>query len=137
MSGRPQRTIKGTATIEGIGLHTGERGVMRFVPAPVGYGVRFVRIDLPGRPEVRVRPENAHFDPGAARRTILQENGVQIHTMEHVLAAIAGLAIDNLIIETSTMEIAEGADGSAAPIAIISLVRTNDRSSRTPSSASK
>jgi UDP-3-O-[3-hydroxymyristoyl] N-acetylglucosamine deacetylase/3-hydroxyacyl-[acyl-carrier-protein] dehydratase len=109
--------VKGTATIEGIGLHTGERGVMRFVPAPVGHGVRFVRTDLPGRPEVRVRPENAHFDPGAARRTILQQDGVQVHTMEHVLAAVAGLGIDNLIIETSSMEVPEGHDGSAAPIA--------------------
>ena len=90
---------------------------MRFVPAPVGHGVRFVRTDLPGRPEVRVRPENAHFDPGTARRTILQQDGVQVHTMEHVLAAVAGLGIDNLIIETSTMEVPEGHDGSAAPIA--------------------
>jgi UDP-3-O-[3-hydroxymyristoyl] N-acetylglucosamine deacetylase/3-hydroxyacyl-[acyl-carrier-protein] dehydratase len=90
---------------------------MRFLPAPVGHGVRFVRTDLPGRPEVRVRPENAHFDPGAGRRTILQQDGVQVHTMEHVLAAVAGLGIDNLIIETSTMEVPEGHDGSAAPIA--------------------
>mgnify|MGYP003340323680 FL=1 len=117
MSGRPQRTVKGTAMIEGVGLHTGEKGVMRFMPAPVDHGVRFVRTDLPNRPEVRVRPENAHFDPGAGRRTILQQDGVQIHTMEHVLAAVAGLGIDNLIIETSTMEVPEGHDGSAAPIA--------------------
>ena len=99
MSGRPQRTLKGVASIEGVGLHTGEKGIMRFLPAPVGHGVRFVRTDLPNRPEVRVRPENAHFDPGMARRTILQQDGVQVHTMEHVLAAVAGLGIDNLIIE--------------------------------------
>ncbi|HEY6193631.1 MAG TPA: UDP-3-O-acyl-N-acetylglucosamine deacetylase [Candidatus Eisenbacteria bacterium] len=117
MSGRPQRTVKGPATIEGVGLHTGEKGRMRFLPAPVGHGVRFVRTDLPNRPEVRVRPENAHFDPDAGRRTILQQDGVQVHTMEHVLAAVAGLGIDNLIIETSTMEVPEGHDGSAAPIA--------------------
>ncbi len=117
MSGRPQRTVKGPAVIEGVGLHTGEEGMMRFLPAPEGYGVRFVRTDLPGRPEVRVRPENAHFDPGAGRRTILQQDGVQVHTMEHVLAAVAGLGIDNLIIETSTMEVPEGHDGSAGPIA--------------------
>jgi len=117
LSGRPQRTVKGVASIEGVGLHTGETGVMRFLPAPVGHGVRFVRTDLAGRPEVRVRPENAHFDPGMARRTILQQDGVQVHTMEHVLAAVAGLGIDNLIIETSTMEVPEGHDGSAAPIA--------------------
>jgi UDP-3-O-[3-hydroxymyristoyl] N-acetylglucosamine deacetylase/3-hydroxyacyl-[acyl-carrier-protein] dehydratase len=117
LSGRPQRTVKGNASIEGVGLHTGEKGLMRFLPAPVGHGVRFVRTDLPGNPEVRVRPENAHFDPGMARRTILQQDGVQVHTMEHVLAAVAGLGIDNLIIETSTMEVPEGHDGSAAPIA--------------------
>ena len=117
MSGRPQRTIKKAVAIEGVGLHTGEKGLMRFLPAPVGHGVRFVRTDLAGRPDVRVRPENAHFDPDAGRRTILQQDGVQVHTMEHVLAAVAGLGVDNLIIETSTMEVPEGHDGSAGPIA--------------------
>jgi len=121
LSGRPQRTVKGIASIEGVGLHTGEKGVMRFLPAPVGHGVRFVRTDLQGKPEVRVRPENAHFDPDAGRRTILQQDGVQVHTMEHVLAAVAGLGVDNLVIETSTMEVPEGHDGSAGPIAAAML----------------
>jgi UDP-3-O-[3-hydroxymyristoyl] N-acetylglucosamine deacetylase/3-hydroxyacyl-[acyl-carrier-protein] dehydratase len=112
-----QRTIAGPVSIEGIGLHTGEKGTMTFSPAPVGHGVRFVRVDLPGSPEVQVRPENAHFDPGAGRRTILQQDGVQVHTMEHVLSAVAGLRIDNLRIEVSSMEVPEGHDGSAAPIA--------------------
>jgi UDP-3-O-[3-hydroxymyristoyl] N-acetylglucosamine deacetylase / 3-hydroxyacyl-[acyl-carrier-protein] dehydratase len=112
-----QRTIGRETSIEGIGLHTGEKGVMKFLPAPVGHGVRFVRVDLDGGPEVRVRPENAHFDPGAGRRTILQQDGVQIHTMEHVLSAVAGLGIDNVRIEVSSMEVPEGHDGSAAPIA--------------------
>lgn len=117
MIGQMQRTIARAAGFEGVGLHTGEIGTVTFRPAAVNTGVRFVRTDLPGRPEVRVRPENAHFDPYAGRRTILQEDGVQIHTMEHVLAAVAGLGIDNLLIETSTMEIPEPADGSSAPIA--------------------
>ncbi len=117
MSARMQRTIAGPVSIEGVGLHTGEKGIMTFSPAPVGNGVRFVRVDLPGGPEVQVRPENAHFDPGAGRRTILQQNGVQIHTMEHVLSAVAGLGIDNLRIEVSSMEVPEGHDGSAEPIA--------------------
>ena len=133
MKGRNQRTIAAPAVIEGVGLHTGEAGVMRFTPAPVGHGVRFVRTDLPGRPEVQVRPENAHFDPGAGRRTILQQDDVQIHTMEHVLAAVAGLGLDNLRIETSTMEIPEGHDGSAAPIARALLaagIETQDRPTR-------
>ena len=112
-----QRTIGRPVTFEGVGLHTGERGSATFRPAPANTGVRFVRVDLPGRPQVQVRPENAHFDPAAGRRTILQQNGVQIHTMEHILAAVAGLSIDNLEIEVSTMEAPDPADGSAAPIA--------------------
>ncbi|HEY3216520.1 MAG TPA: UDP-3-O-acyl-N-acetylglucosamine deacetylase [Candidatus Eisenbacteria bacterium] len=112
-----QRTIGKPVAFEGIGLHTGERGAVSFRPAAPNTGVRFVRVDLPGRPKVQVRPENARFDPAAGRRTILQQGDVQIHTMEHILAAIAGLSIDNLEIETSTMETPEPADGSAAPIA--------------------
>lgn len=117
MSGKPQRTIAKAVTLEGIGLHTGERGRITFRPAEANTGLRFVRADLPGHPVVRVRPENAFFDPGAARRTILQENGVQIHTMEHALAAVAGLGLDNLVIEQTSMETPEPADGSAGPFA--------------------
>ena len=112
-----QRTIAKPVAFEGIGLHTGEHGSVSFRPAVPDTGVRFVRVDLPGEPKVQVRPENAHFDPAAGRRTILQQGDVQIHTMEHILAAVAGLSIDNLEIETSTMEAPEPADGSAAPIA--------------------
>src|SRR5262249_34287720 len=104
-------------SFEGIGLHTGERGRVTFRPAPAGSGVRFVRLDLPGQPAVDVRPENALFDPRAARRTILQQDGVQIHTMEHLLAAGTGLGLDNVVVETPRLEIPEPADGSAAPIA--------------------
>jgi len=117
MIGRKQRTIAKEVSVEGIGLHTGEKGRVTFRPAPAGFGIRFVRADLPDRPEVAVRPENAWFDPRAGRRTILQQDGVQIHTMEHLLAAVAGLGIDNLSIETSAMEVPEPEDGSAAPFA--------------------
>ncbi len=117
MTPRMQQTLRKPVALEGVGLHTGEPATVTFLPARPNTGVRFVRVDLPGRPEVLVRPENAHFDPAAARRTILQQGDVQIHTMEHVLAAVAGLGLDNLVIETSRMEIPEPADGSAAPIA--------------------
>jgi len=116
-----QRTLRTAASFEGIGLHTGERGRVTFKPAPAGSGITFVRTDLPGAPAVVVRPENAHFDPKAGRRTILQQNGVQVHTMEHLLAAVAGLGIDNLVIETGTLEIPEPADGSA--IAIVRVLQ--------------
>jgi len=117
MTRRMQRTIAAPVSFEGVGLHTGERSTVRFLPAPPNSGVHFVRVDLPERPRVQVRPENAHFDPAQARRTILQEDGVQIHTMEHILASVAGLSLDNLDIEVSTMETPEPPDGSAAPIA--------------------
>jgi UDP-3-O-[3-hydroxymyristoyl] N-acetylglucosamine deacetylase / 3-hydroxyacyl-[acyl-carrier-protein] dehydratase len=117
LTGERQRTIARETSFVGVGLHTGERGTVTFKPAPDHHGIRFVRADLPGRPVIEVRPENAHFDPRAGRRTILQQDGVQIHTMEHLLAAVAGLGIDNLVIETECMEIPEPADGSAAPIA--------------------
>jgi len=117
MISRKQRTLARETSIEGVGLHTGERGRVVFRPAAAGSGLRFVRADLPGRPVVPVRPENAWFDPRAGRRTILQQDGVQVHTMEHLLAAVAGLGIDNLEIETTAMEVPEPADGSAAPIA--------------------
>lgn len=112
-----QRTLARAAEFSGVGLHTGETGHVVLRPAPPGAGVQFVRTDLPGRPAVEVRAENAHFDPAAGRRTILRKDGVQIHSMEHVLAAIAGVGVDNLVIETDTMEIAELDDGSALPIA--------------------
>ena len=121
MTGARQRTIGGPATFEGLGLHTGVAGRVTFLPAAENSGVRFVRTDLPNQPVVEVRPENAHFDPQAGRRTILRQDGVQIHTMEHLLAAVAGLGIDNVVIETSCMEIPEPADGSAAPIAKLLL----------------
>ena len=117
MKGKPQRTIARPVSFAGVGLHTGVAGKVTFRPAPAGSGVRFVRLDLPGHPEIAVRPENALFDPAAGRRTILAADSVQIHTMEHLLAAVAGLAIDNLVVETECMEIPEPADGSALPLA--------------------
>jgi UDP-3-O-[3-hydroxymyristoyl] N-acetylglucosamine deacetylase/3-hydroxyacyl-[acyl-carrier-protein] dehydratase len=114
---RPQRTIAREARLQGVGIHTGVSGTVTFRPAPENHGVVFVRADLPESPRVHVRPEHAVYDPANGRRAILAENGVQIHTMEHVLATVSGLGIDNLVIETSTMEIVEPADGSALPFA--------------------
>jgi len=116
---RPQRTIAREVTLHGVGIHTGVAGTVTFKPAPEFTGLVFVRKDLPGEPRVHVRPDNAVYDQGAGRRTILSENGVEIHTMEHVLATVTGLGIDNLVLETTTMEIAEPEDGSAAPIAAL------------------
>jgi len=112
-----QRTIAREVALSGVGIHTGVHGTVTFRPAPEHHGIVFARTDLPGAPRVTVRPENAVYDPNAGRRTILSENGVQIHTMEHVLATVSGLKLDNLLIETTTMEMVEPEDGSALAFA--------------------
>jgi UDP-3-O-[3-hydroxymyristoyl] N-acetylglucosamine deacetylase/3-hydroxyacyl-[acyl-carrier-protein] dehydratase len=114
-----QRTIAREVALNGVGIHTGEAGTVTFKPAPEHHGIVFARVDLPGSPRVTVRPENAVYDPKAGRRTILAENGVQIHTMEHVLATVSGLKLDNLLIETTTMEMVEPEDGSALAFAVL------------------
>ncbi len=106
-----QRTIAGESRYFGIGVHTGSRTAITFKPAPPGTGIRFVRIDLPGRPSVAADVEHV---VGVERGTVLGSEGVRIHTVEHVLAALLGLGIDNLIIEMDDSEPPVG-DGSALP----------------------
>ncbi len=117
-----QKTLAAPASFTGVGLHTGMATTLTFKPAPPNSGVTFERVDLDGRPRIPVCPENAVYDPASARRTILRANGAEVHTVEHVLAAVAGLGLDNLTIEIDGNEAGEPADGSALPIAE-SLVR--------------
>jgi len=112
---KQQTTIEKSVRYEGIGLHTGKTSVAVFKPAPVDHGIRFVRVDVPGRPEIVVSPKNAKYDQIAGRRTILTNGTVEVHTVEHILATLAGLGIDNVIIELDSVEAAEASDGSAAP----------------------
>jgi len=110
-----QKTIGKPVSYSGTALHSGETTSVVFKPAPSGSGIRFVRGDLPGRPEIRVCPENARYDPTESRRTILANGDAEVHTVEHVLATVMGLGIDNVEIEVSGREAAEPFDGSAAP----------------------
>jgi len=110
-----QTTIQREITYEGVGLHTGENCRVAFKPAAAGTGVRFVRTDLEGAPEIRVHPENAVYDEKHGRRTILRQDRAEVHTVEHLLAAVFGLRIDNLRIELDAREPAEPGDGSAGP----------------------
>ncbi len=119
---KQQTTIEKPVSYEGTGLHTGKRSVATFKPAPVDHGVRFVRVDLPGSPEIQVHPRNAKYDQIAGRRTILTDGTVEVHTIEHILATLAGLGIDNIIIELNSVEAAEARDGSAAPF--VELLRS-------------
>ena len=109
MSGR--RTIARDAVLEGIGLHLGHACRLVFRPAPAGAGIRFRRSDLAGAPEIPARVERAVL---SERRTQLGDGPESLHTVEHVLAAVAGLEIDDLTIEMDAPE-PPIMDGSARP----------------------
>jgi len=104
-----QQTIKNPASFSGVGLHSGNRVNMTFLPAPAGSGLRFRRVDLEGRPEIEARVENVIE---TTRSTTLGKGNVRIHTVEHVLAAFAGCGVDNAFIELDANEPPVG-DGSA------------------------
>ncbi len=106
-----QQTIKNSVSYEGIGLHTGKPSIITFCPAPENYGLRFVRTDLKKKPEI---PAIVDKVVDLSRGTTLGEGGVKVHTVEHVLAALAGLQIDNCRIELSGIEPPVG-DGSSKP----------------------
>jgi UDP-3-O-[3-hydroxymyristoyl] N-acetylglucosamine deacetylase / 3-hydroxyacyl-[acyl-carrier-protein] dehydratase len=102
-----QQTLNRPASFSGIGLHSGNPVNMTILPAPANSGVRFRRVDLEGKPEIEARVENVSE---TARSTTLARGNVKIHTVEHVLAALAGYGIDNAIIELDSNEppIADG-----------------------------
>ncbi|MGA3284156.1 MAG: bifunctional UDP-3-O-[3-hydroxymyristoyl] N-acetylglucosamine deacetylase/3-hydroxyacyl-ACP dehydratase [Verrucomicrobiota bacterium] len=120
-----QQTLNCPAGFSGIGLHSGSRVNMTFLPAPANSGVRFRRVDLEGKPEIEARVENVGE---TTRSTTLARGNVKIHTVEHVLAALAGCGIDNAIVELDANEppIADGSsrefckiiqDAGIAPLA--------------------
>lgn len=111
-----QRTIAGPASYHGVGLHTGCTTRLTFLPAAIDSGIRFIRTDLPGRPVIPVRPENAGSARDQLRRTVLRYGESEVHTVEHVLATVMGLGIDNVDIEVDGPEAPEPVEGSARPI---------------------
>lgn len=96
-----QRTIEKEITLSGVGLHTGENVTMKFVPAPVNHGYAFKRVDIEGQPIIEA---DANYVVNTQRGTNLEKNGVKIQTSEHVLAALVGLEIDNVLIELNSSE---------------------------------
>jgi UDP-3-O-[3-hydroxymyristoyl] N-acetylglucosamine deacetylase len=106
-----QKTIKNPISCSGIGLHSGEKVRLTLKPAPVDSGVVFKRIDLPGCPSIPARIENLI---NVNYATSLCRGDVQIQTVEHLMAAFAGLGIDNIIVEVDAVEVPI-MDGSAAP----------------------
>ncbi len=106
-----QRTIGREISRSGIGVHTGNRTSITFKPAPPGYGVRFQGKESPKEAPIEAVIENV---VDILRGTTLGKNGVKIHTVEHVLAVLMGLGIDNLLVEVAGNEPPVG-DGSALP----------------------
>ncbi|MCD4745155.1 MAG: bifunctional UDP-3-O-[3-hydroxymyristoyl] N-acetylglucosamine deacetylase/3-hydroxyacyl-ACP dehydratase [Bacteroidales bacterium] len=97
-----QKTILSPVKVTGTGLHTGEDVSLIFKPAPENYGYRFKRIDLKGQPVIKADIDHA---VDTSRGTSIEKNGIRISTIEHVLAALAGLSIDNILIELDSSEI--------------------------------
>ena len=96
-----QTTIGEKVSLRGVGLHTGMEVEINFLPAEINDGYKFRRIDLEGLPMINA---DANLVTNTQRGTCLEKNGVTIQTCEHVLAALVGLEIDNVIIELSTSE---------------------------------
>ncbi|NOX89618.1 MAG: bifunctional UDP-3-O-[3-hydroxymyristoyl] N-acetylglucosamine deacetylase/3-hydroxyacyl-ACP dehydratase [Calditrichaeota bacterium] len=113
---KKQRTIKRPVSLKGRGIHTGNDTKITFKPAPANYGRRFMRVDVDGKPEIPALVEyvvqNDEID--SSRGTTLRQGEIQVHTVEHVLAALVGLEIDNVVIELNANE-PPITDGSAMP----------------------
>ena len=111
MAAERQQTLASEVALEGIGVHSGQQSRLRIKPAADSFGVRFRRTDLPGAPEVPARLECVtHTDLG----TTLGRDGAEVMTVEHVLAALAALEVDNALVELDGPE-PPILDGSFAP----------------------
>jgi UDP-3-O-[3-hydroxymyristoyl] N-acetylglucosamine deacetylase/3-hydroxyacyl-[acyl-carrier-protein] dehydratase len=96
-----QTTIAKEVSLKGVGLHTGKEVLLTFKPAPENHGYAFMRVDLEGNPIIEA---DANYVVNTQRGTVLEKRGVRIQTCEHVLAALVGLEIDNVLIEMNESE---------------------------------
>jgi UDP-3-O-[3-hydroxymyristoyl] N-acetylglucosamine deacetylase / 3-hydroxyacyl-[acyl-carrier-protein] dehydratase len=106
-----QQTIKSEITISGAGIHTGQSVTMRLKPADPNTGIIFQRVDLEGKPLVKADVDNVIE---TNRSTTLEQNGARVSTIEHLLASLVGMQVDNVLIEIDGEEIPI-LDGSAEP----------------------
>ena len=106
-----QRTLKKQVSATGVGLHNGEKVTLTLKPGAIDSGIVFTRADLPGAPTIQARPE-------AVRDTrmcsALEHNGARVATVEHLMSALAGLGVDNIIVDVTASEIPI-MDGSSGP----------------------
>ena len=113
-----QRTLEQPVTTRGVGLHSGAQVTLTLRPAPAGHGIAFHRLDLPGSPPI---PATAAHVVESALATTLGKGEARVGTVEHVLAALSGLGIDNVRIEVDGAEVPI-LDGSSGPF--LYLVRS-------------
>lgn len=106
-----QHTLKSVVSISGTGLHTGVMVELTLKPANPGYGFQFQRIDLPGQPIIKA---DCDLVSDVSRGTTLEYNGVRVSTVEHVLAALVGMGVDNCLLEINGPEMPI-MDGSSEP----------------------
>ncbi len=107
-----QRTITEEVSYNGVGLHTGSLTTVTFKPAPADSGIVFYRTDIESSPAIPALVDNV---VDVSRGTTIGIGDIKIHTIEHAMACLAGLGIDNLIVEVDADEIPVG-DGSALPV---------------------
>jgi UDP-3-O-[3-hydroxymyristoyl] N-acetylglucosamine deacetylase/3-hydroxyacyl-[acyl-carrier-protein] dehydratase len=106
-----QQTLAKPASLTGTSLHTGASVTLTMKPAPTGHGIKFRRIDLEDQPFIPASVDKVQM---VERATTLAEGSVKVHTVEHVISALAGMGVDNALIEMDANEPPIG-DGSAAP----------------------
>lgn len=106
-----QRTIRHAVSVTGVGLHTGKRATLTFKPAPEQHGHRFQRVDLPDQPIISA---DVRHVASTNRSTNLAIGEAQVHTVEHVLSALTGMGIDNVLLEIDGPEVPI-MDGTALP----------------------
>ena len=105
-----QKTLSEAVSVSGAGLHTGQEVTLTFRPAPENHGFKFRRVDLPGQPIIDA---DADFVTDTSRGTTLEHNGVKVSTVEHALAALTGMDLDNVLIDLDCVEtpILDGSSG--------------------------
>ncbi|HNX43412.1 MAG TPA: bifunctional UDP-3-O-[3-hydroxymyristoyl] N-acetylglucosamine deacetylase/3-hydroxyacyl-ACP dehydratase [Bacteroidales bacterium] len=108
-----QCTIKQPVSLSGAGLHSGKDVTLTFRPAEAGHGIKFRRIDMDGQPVIDAI---ADYVVDTSRGTTIQHQGVRVATIEHTLAAVVGMGIDNILIDVDSPEMPI-MDGSAAAFA--------------------
>ncbi len=106
-----QTTLKDSFSVSGVGLHTGKAVTMTFLPAEEGHGYKFQRVDLEGQPIIEA---DCDLVTDVSRGTTLEKDGAKVSTIEHVLAALVGMEVDNVLIQLDAPE-SPITDGSSRP----------------------